>query len=437
MTGAKIKILHITPHLGGGVGKAISGILTQVRNTAANYEHEVLCLSSPQNYQFINIIRKTNCNIIYGNSKSFLAEKIRNSDILQLEFWNHPLILKALCNQMLPPHRLAVWCHISGNYFPKIPFKFLTDVDNFFFTSRCSYSTPEVQKAIIEGAANINIISSGGGLNSLPKPGKRKINTPLRYGYAGSLNFSKLHPNFIDCLSKVMEPHFQVRIIGETVNRDVLSRQCREINKPDLINFCNYTTNIASELNNLDVMIYLLNPYHYGTAENTLLEAMAMGVVPIVLKNGAENEIVVNNITGLCLNNLSELPPAIKWLSMNRDKHYEMAKTCEKLVRTKYNYRKSLKLFHSHYESMVNHEKKSVDFRTIFGHKPSEWFLSFVRDKSIFMEDGTVNLPAEDKLYGFSELTKGSVLHFSEFFPDDTLLKEWSKNLRLQNIKPY
>ncbi len=45
------------------------------------------------------------------------------------------------------------------------------------------------------------------------------------------------------------------------------------------------------------IFLYLLDPHHYGTAENALVEAMSLGVVPIVLANPCEQAIVTHGVT--------------------------------------------------------------------------------------------------------------------------------------------
>jgi glycosyltransferase involved in cell wall biosynthesis len=429
MLNSKIKILHVTPHLGGGIGKAVAGIVVEAQQSDAGYEHEVLCLCTPEKNQFIDQIRKAGCTLEFGSTAQIISEKITKHDIVQLEFWNHPATLAALCTYPLPPMRLLVWCHVSGTHFPIIPTKFLLNANKLLFTSPCSYTTEEVRKAILEGPVNLDVVSSGGGLDLLPQPQPRDASLPLRFGYVGSLNFAKLHPDFIACLSKVSDPSFKVRLVGDKTNREILEQQCRENNRANLLEFGGYTNDIAAELDKLDVMIYLLNPKHYGTAENALIEGMAMGVVPIILNNEAESKIVKNRVTGLCLDNMSELDSAIQWISANRDKHLDMAVRCQKLTREKYSYKNSLKFLHTFYDDLKNAPQKVCDFKSIFGKHPSDWFLSFIRDKSIFLNDGSVHLPANQNNFYFFEKTKGSVSHFFDFFPDDDLLRDWRQNL--------
>ena len=84
-----------------------------------------------------------------------------------------------------------------------------------------------------------------------------------------------------------------------------------------------------------------------------------------------------------------------------------------------------------HYRAILDVHKRKVVFPEIFGADPAEWFLSCQGDKTIFSEDGNINSCADTPLsYGLFEESKGSVFHFSEYFPDNLKLKLWAKNLK-------
>ena len=76
-------------------------------------------------------------------------------------------------------------------------------------------------------------------------------------------------------------------------------------------------------------------------------------------------------------------------------------------------------------------KKRDVAFSEIFGGDPAEWFLSCQKDRSVFAEDGSIDLSGGDAPgYGLLEDTKGTVFHFSKYFPDNLRLKQWADNLK-------
>ncbi|MEI6415053.1 MAG: glycosyltransferase [Pseudomonadota bacterium] len=174
-------------------------------------------------------------------------------------------------------------------------------------------------------ANRLAVVSSGGGFGDFTEPNLDE-SEPLSVGYLGSLNFSKLHPEFVDYLAAVNLPNFRVRLIGDLLNRDILEQQSTRAGRPDLLEFRGYTQDVAAELRHVNVLAYLLNPRHYGTAENALLEAMSMGIVPIVLDNAAERNIVEHLCTGLVVRSPREFSEAVTWLENNPRKRVEIGR---------------------------------------------------------------------------------------------------------------
>ena len=404
-----VNILHITPHLGGGVGKALSSFLCNSAGNHSTFRHSVVCLEQPEKMQFVNIIQKCAIPIYFCPSESELKTLVEQADIVQLEFWNHPVIPAYLCGTHLPPHRLVVWSHVSGLYHPKIPDGMLSTADRFLFTSPCSYETPEIKKLPEPIQNNLGVVSSGTVDNTPPAP--IRTGETLRAGYAGSLNFSKLHPDFVQYLNAVKNKDFKVKIYGDPVNRDILTQQCRKIGRPGLLDFCGYSEDIYPELANLDVLLYLLNPEHYGTAENVLLEAMAMGVVPIVCNNPAERNIVDHQKTGLIINSPGELASAIEWLRGHPKIMIEMGKNASVDVRGKYSAEAMIREMEHHYQKMLRvKSKKAISYEKIFGATRFDWFISFFRDKDKGICEWETICKCKEK-------RKGSAFHFANIQP--------------------
>lgn len=423
------KVLHITPHLGGGVGKAIAGLMKQVQCCDQSFIHKIVCLEKPEKSQFIEKIINYGCNIVYCPNHNELCQEIIESDIVQIEFWNHPVLFRALCTVVLPVMRLTIWYHNSGLFYPQIPLSLISQSDRFVFTSECSFLSPNIKNCAEEIKEKLTFISSGGGLNHLPLANACQIKKPLQAGYFGSLNFAKLHPDFVSFLAQVKLPNFSVRLIGDETNKSTLINQCSQINNPNLLEFRGYTEDIQTELSQINVLIYLLNPSHYGTAENALIESMAMGIVPIVLNNPAEQYIVEHEVTGFIVENSEHLADVIHNLAENPSLRFAMSQRCSHLVKQKYKYENSYRLFCEHYRNLLNSNKKTVNFKSVFGCKPSDWFRVFYNQDKIFQDNGEVILPEKYSCYSLFEKTKGSVFHFSHYYPDDLLLQKWLKNL--------
>jgi hypothetical protein len=227
-------------------------------------------------------------------------------------------------------------------------------------------------------------------------------------------------------------PGFKVKMIGETNNRTVLEKQCESLGKTGILEFRGYQENVAAELAAINVLAYLLNPGHYGTNENALLEAMAMGIVPVVLDNPAERQIVADRQTGLIVRSPAEFAAAVQWLSTNPDERRKIGRRAAQSVRSRFSIEAIETSFNIHYRHLLAVEKGEINFTEIFGSTPAMWFLSCQRGKEIFADDGSIHQQLDKPLvHGMFEKNKGSVFHFSRYFPEDKILKQWAKNLKL------
>ena len=429
-------ILHLTAHVGGGVGKALSGLVAQASISNSSVRHRFICLEKPEKKQFIDYIRRYMGEVIVRPDINKLERLIRTADILQLEWWNHPATIECLCSLPPIPVRLLSWSHTSGLYNPIIPERLILASHKFLFTSHCSFEADGIRNLACEQKHRLGVVSSSGGFSGLPEVWG-KNSDGISVGYLGSLNFAKLHPHYVDYLAAVDIPEFKVRMIGDLINKDILVMQSKSLGKAGIFDFRGYSADIASELSEINVLAYLLNPEHYGTTENALLEAMAMGIVPVVLDNPCERQIIDDYNTGLIVHSPGEFAEAMLWLHQNPEGRQRLGKQAAESVRDRFSVEKMEASLSLHYREVMSMEKKEILFSDIFGCDPAEWFLSCQGDKTIFTDDGKIFLNNEDTLkYGLLEDTKGTVFHFSRYFPDNLKLKQWAKNLTLlQHMK--
>ncbi len=431
---APTKVLHITAHLGGGVGKALSGLVAQAHAARSPIRHTIVCLEEPEKRLFIEQAAASGCEVIVSPGREQLDRLICDADIVQLEWWNHPATIGCLCSQTLPPMRLLTWCHVSGLHTPIIPRPLIRSSQKVLFTSPCSFEAKEVATLSPGETGHLAVVNSAGGFAGFPLP-RQTDGGGVTAGYIGSLNFAKLHPHYVDYLAAVADPAFKVKMIGDAVNQQILTRQCEEAGRRGLLEFCGYTADVVSELTSINTLVYLLNPQHYGTTENALLEAMAMGIVPIVLNNPAERHIVEHEKTGLIVESPREFAEAVEWLSQNPAARQKLGRQAAATVRERFSVEKMEALLASHYTELLSEEKEQVSFSSIFGVDPAEWFLSCQEKKGLFTEDhGLVTEKDSFSAYGLVEKSKGTVFHFLKHFPDNPRLCNWADTLTSQKM---
>lgn len=373
-------ILHVTSHLGGGIGKVLSGL---VIHSQIN-KHEIVCLEEPIKKEVINKILSNNGNVYIQPTIEKLKDLINKSDIIQLEYWSQPLrpeVIKflKLLTKLQIPIRLVTWFHQNG-FFDPLPeiTKQLILNSTFLFTSECSFENRNIVNLINNNEYvkdRIGTVYSSGGFDDLPYPQDIQDNVnnptePTSIGYFGTINIEKekMFSNFVDYISSIDIPNLKVKMIGDCNQntKNVLLGQCQKHNKPDIMEFTGYIPNrkdLIKMLKTINVNIHLLNPNHYGTAENTLLETMAMGAVPVTLNNLPEKHLIQdykNHKIGFITHSKEEFADIIKWLYENPDKRYKMGIKASKYVREKFSLERTISSLDKWYEKTMEREKEKV-----------------------------------------------------------------------------
>jgi glycosyltransferase involved in cell wall biosynthesis len=425
-----INVLHITAHLGGGVGKVLSRVVEESHRRRNGIRHTIACLEKPEKCQFAEHVRSHGGELLVCPSPSRIDKEIAVADIVQLEWWHHPVVAGWLCSGILAEMRLMVWSHVSGLHPPEIPAQFVAEPHRFLFTSPCSWEHPALAH-LRKGKTVDNVVFSSGGFDDLPTPQPRRYGRTLRAGYVGTLNFAKLHPSFPDFLAAIAVPDFKVALVGDPTTANELIMQAKAQAIDGSLEIRGYSDNVAKELAGFDILPYLLNPLHYGTTENALLEAMAMGVIPIVLDNPAERCIVRDGETGLVVNSPHSFAEAVRYLTNNHETLRNMSNNASSDIRRRFTITSTVDSLDMHYRDVILEPKRTFDFRPLFGAEPADWFRVCMGSESWRFNDSTVasirdtgNSPAPHFLF---EKTKGSVFHYSNTYPDDNRLKRWAR----------
>jgi L-malate glycosyltransferase len=430
-----LNVLHVTAHLGGGVGKVLSRLVEESARTQDRVRHTIAMLEAPEKSQFVEHVQAHGGTVLVCPSLDTLNQLAADTDIVQLEWWHHPAIAAWLCSGNLPPMRLIVWAHISGLHPPLIPPDFVRSPHRFLFTSPCSLEHPALL-ALVQAEptmrSRMDTVFSSGGFDDLPVPSQRPTRKTLRAGYVGTLNFAKLHPHLLTYLAAVTLPDFRLVLVGDPTTSKELQAQAAALGIAHRLDLRGYCNDIAEVLADLDVCVYLLNPLHYGTTENALLEAMAMGVVPVVLDNPAERHLVRNEETGFRITTPESFADALNWLAEHPEERRRISANAVADIRDRFSGSRTHRALNRHYAAVAPENKRPFDFRAVFGHHPADWFRACQGEETWRFPDDMPNNapplpPGPHHLY---ENTKGSVFHYHRTFPSDPRLARWASNLK-------
>jgi glycosyltransferase involved in cell wall biosynthesis len=406
----KMKILHVTPHLGGGVGKAhaaISAVLPQ------DAEQAFLLLEEPRDRRYADMIEASGARVVIAGNLDHGAALAAEADIVQFEFWNHPRMFECLARSAFPALRTVFWAHISGLARPVIQPGLIEEAGRFVFTTGASLAIPSLAILPASDHKKIAVINSGFGFANAAQRAPSRDRNPV-IAYLGTVDFVKMHPGFFDAIDRLDGNNILVSVWGSVDPSGAVAARARAMRHPERIHFGGQTSEPAVALSRADIFFYPLQPDHYGTAENALIEAMSLGLCPVVLNNPAEKAIVRHGETGFVAQSLDECVAFLQSLLSSPDLRETLSGNAVRDVSENRTPASSARKFLDLWRGLLDEPPKPANFRAVVGDNPADWFLA------------TRCLPGEQLATSGMDYqnaaSKGAIGHFESAFPGDASL---------------
>lgn len=428
MESKNYNILHLSPHLGGGVGRVLINYLVKTKNSE-EFEHKIVCLDTiNQNAQDVLMSN----NIVFEELINYqsLINQIKYSDIVVVHWWNHPLLFDFLVKTKLPPCRIAFWAHVSGNEAPHIFSHALFDYpDYFIFTTPMSYLVDEVV-SYPKTHGIFRAIWSTGGLEHV-KNIIRKEHHGFNVGYIGTVDYSKMHPNFLNICEKIDISESKFIICGgghiDELKEEVVKRGLK-----DKFVFTGFVDDISPYLEIFDVFAYPLAINHYGTCDQALAEAMGVGIVPIVLNNNMENYMVHNMYSGIVATNQEEFVSAVKEMYQNKGFRDRLGAKAKEEAFRRFSIDETIKEWDYVFHKLLEKEKLPRKWSGTYSGedtKPHQVFIeSLGKYGEIFDKNDLKSIENLSKIsLSWKSKSKGTVHQYRSFFSDDKFLIKWSE----------
>jgi len=174
-------------------------------------------------------------------------------DIVLVHFWNYPSLYQFLRSD-LPPMRLLLWTAVNGLNPPQVITKKLID-----FADRVLVKTPKTLTlpACCQAPASLaTLLYSPIDLDRL-EGFSPVAHTTFNIGYIGTVNFTKMHHNFIRMSAAVRVPNVRFIVCGTGIEKQ-LKHQATALGASGRFDFRGYVENIRNVLAELDVFGYPL-----------------------------------------------------------------------------------------------------------------------------------------------------------------------------------
>lgn len=439
----KQKILHITPHLGGGVGRVVLNYLVQVKDNC-EYIHEVICLDYA-NDNAVAAAKKIDLKLSDNMAGSpALLKAIAQADAVLIHCWNHPLLYDLLVRSELPTSRVIMWSHVSGFHPPYVfTEKIFGYPDLFVFTTPLSHDTVEAKSLSAGQRESLHVVWSTGGVEHV-KHVKPRQHKGFNIGYIGTVDYCKMHPAFLKMCSKINIPGVKFIVCGGSKEKE-LAQEAERLGIAAKFKFTGQVPDIAPYLAEFDVFGYPLAPHHYGTCDQVLAESMACGIVPVVMANRMESHIVKDGITGIVAQNQQEYiqgierlysdPELRSYLSANARahalKHFSLESIEQAWAEV---FKKIMLLPKTAKKWKIKHGDAAISAKDVFLESlgvhgaPFKQYCEAKNEEEKNKATRAIVKLLESPLWQAE--TKGTVYHYNAFFPEDNHLATWTQLMR-------
>jgi len=425
-------LLHLTPHLGGGVGSVLTAICGGLAERTS-WQQEIVSL------EYANEFAKT-----WSDASGIeiqdevppdsieLHEKVQKADAVLLHFWNHPLLYQFLHSFSGKTARIAFWAHTNGHHPPyRFPDSVLEYPEIFVTTSAYSLQAPTIApKSDTWKEEHLRVIHSTAGTANFdtiePRP-----HTGFNVGYIGTVDYCKLHRDFLKICAAVDIPDVRFIICGGDQHREI-EQEAAAMGLASRFDFRGKVSNVPEVLAELDVFAYPLSPENYGTGEQVLIEAMAAGVPQVVLDNGPEAFVVQNGETGVIAKDNSGFAMAIETLYKDAATRKQFADASRKHAKTHFSLENEVNAWDEVLASLLTRPAK---IGILPAEEGSPWQLFLLalgacQARTLFESVATYSpqeVPEEllAEVRGLPEIflgaTRGSFRHYERFLQDPLL----------------
>ncbi|HCA26197.1 MAG TPA: hypothetical protein DEP05_00840, partial [Betaproteobacteria bacterium] len=373
-----------------------------------------------------------------------LKNNLARADVVHLHWWHHPLLNALMSRTDLPAFRCLLWSHVNGHHAPQnFPLSLAAYPDIMVLSTPWSLQAPALAHENIENQdLRIRIIQSSAGAPRVPIR-RKKEHQRFQVGYVGTVAYEKMHPEFLRLCAAADLPETSFIVCGGP-DHEQLRQEAASQGLGPVFDIRGPVENAAAVFSSIDVLGYPLNPQHYGTGEQVLLEAMAAGAVPVVLDNGCERHLVENGKTGIVCASVDEYIQALRLLHSDRALLRRLSLNARKSAPQRYPLYALVSAWHRLYNESLGMTPRRRWLQTtamvpgIQAGGPVSPLLNALEGTAAadLFRGALLSEPKKgaERLKTLSpawfSATRGSPFHYRQFFPEDAQLASLCAMLR-------
>ena len=430
-----MRILHILPRfVGGGPERHLLTLAAAWRDAGLRTEHRIAVLEPPISAQLLIQARRLGMTVLVRPGADALDEAIRDTDVLEISYWNHPVLLDLLRRKM-PPARVIVNCVVAGVSPPQVLGADLGRfADAMLLASPVSRQTPAVKHAAGAGKI-VDVVAALADMSRLDGFAARR-HDGVRVGYVGLVEPAKMHPRFAELTAAVRSPGIRFEVFGGGSWAPELEDRLASLGAAGRVHFHGHTEDLREALSAIDVFGYPLAPDTYATSEKAIQEAMWVGIPPVVLAGTGAAAMVAHRRTGLVCPTDADYPAAIELLAADDDLRHRLGEAARNHARANFDPATNSLRFRGVFEAVAALPRRTRQPLPGCDESAARRFVLSLGDlggafsaslsdspdhRSVAEADVDIARASAVLAHG-----EGGIVHYRNSFPDDGTLRLWS-----------
>ncbi|MDD2707158.1 MAG: glycosyltransferase family 4 protein [Verrucomicrobiae bacterium] len=294
--------------------------------------------------------------------------------------------------------------------------------------------------AIEAGCTKFRVIWSTGGIDHVASAQPRP-HRGFKVGYIGTVDYCKLHRNFLKMSMRVNVPDVHFVVCGGSDEKTIAEEACR-LGCAGQFTFSGLVDRISDYLPEFDVFGYPLAPTHYGTCDLALAESMAAGVPPVVLGNRMERHMVEDGVTGVVAETEDDYVLAVEKLYRQPEWRRKLAGNARESARKRFSLETMASQWEAVFNDALNLPKTARQWRGKYCGRdisPAQIFIESLGNyggafqRSLDAKSVEERKSADENIKKLAESspiwrskTRGTPQHYHGYFTDDPFLARWS-----------
>lgn len=444
-------VTHVIQQL--TLGGAARALVATSKYSSLNgpFDHQVISLvpSTPDGRE---LAQENGVHVIENVSESEVQKILRDSDIVHLNWWNNPQMARLLRSD-LPEMRVLNWYHVAGDHSPQLITPSIAgfadvNIATNPYTFRANPHLAPYRSA--EGVGKLRMILDPADLARVESV-KLKDHIGFNVGYIGTVDFFKMHRDYISMSSSVQLPDVQFLVCGGGI-QEKLREEARSVNAEGKFQFLGYVKDICPVLEVLDVYGYPLCEGTYASGELNLQEVMASGIPPVVFPYGGVKDIIKNQHNGIIVDSPKEYTEAIEFLYHNPEFRLRLGRNAREIAWQEFGAENAAEKLNGIYGELLETPKskkvwglesgvhilrsnslQSHDSRIPVAFEGAEVFCDSLWDDSEYFRMSAGSPEIEDKVEGDKKLFNFpdqihdvGILPYIGGYPNDPYLHYWS-----------